>query len=85
MNFPGFISAYRNENGFIELYIFKGIYNDIDMYENMDDNKMPQHNKTINDDGSVIYELLNKKIKRIRCVLKSSIKEIKNKEININI
>ena len=85
MDFPGFISVYRNKNDNIELYIFKGIYNNTDIYQNMDDEKMPVHNKIINEDGSIIYELLNKKIKRIHCVLKSSIKEIKDKEININI
>lgn len=81
--FPEFVSLYINENNKTCIYYFRGLDNDNNfIYQEFNEEQMPDHIKIINDDGSIIYEFKNK-ITSIKCHLISDFKDIKDKNIKI--
>ena len=69
--FPAFVSMFINNIGKTCIYYFRGLDKDNQyIYQQINEEQMPPHNTTINDDGSVIYEFKTK-ITHIKCKLVS--------------
>lgn len=69
--FPSFVSLFTNDAGNTCIYYFRGLDKDNQyIYQQINEEQMPPHNTTINDDGSVIYEFKTK-ITHIKCRLVS--------------
>lgn len=81
--FPAFVSLYTNEHNKTCIYYFRGLNEDNQwLYQQFNEDQMPQNNKIITEDGSIIYEFQNK-INSIKCHLISNFEDIENKIINI--
>jgi hypothetical protein len=69
--FPGFVSIYRDDEGFVHLYFFPGIdkynkqiYRSLDLSNIEFDYKYTKHT-----DNAIDYKFTDKKIIKIRCKL----------------
>ena len=81
--FPAFVSLFINDTGKTCIYYFRGLTAENEfIYQQINEEQMPPHNTTINDDGSVIYEF-NNKITHIKCRLVSLRDDIPDKIIYI--
>ena len=68
--FPGFVSIYKDDNGYINLYFYPGLSVDVkDIYWPLELTNEYEYIKNIREDKSVIYQFINKKIKKIKCKL----------------
>ncbi len=86
MNLPGYITAYKDNDGYVYLYMFPGIYFDKHIYQYIDETKLSKFNKEILDDSSVKYKFINKNIHKITALLISNFPEkIKNKSVIIKL
>ena len=82
--FPGFVSIYKDKDNYVNLYFYPG-YTDanFEIYRPIELTNEYEYVKNINDDNSIIYKFINKKIKKIKCKLISFDDEIKNVILNI--
>lgn len=79
--FPAYISLFINDSNNMCIYYFRGLTeNNNYVYQEFNEEKMPKHNKIVNEDGSIIYEL-ESKIISINCHLISNYPNIKDKYI----
>ena len=64
--FPGFVSIYKDDNKYINLYFYPGLSdNGTDIYRPLELTNEYEYIKNIREDKSVIYQFINKKIKKI--------------------
>lgn len=79
LKIPGFVTIYRDENGYVHLYFFPGIVDNHTEYNNIDitDIKI-KYSYTKYIDGAIDYKFENKLVTKIFCKL---IKTGTNKEI----
>lgn len=81
--FPAFITLYNTEDNKTNIYYFRGLTDSENwIYQMFNEEQLPEHNKIINEDGSVIYEFKNK-ITNIKCKLVSLIEYVPDKIIFI--
>ena len=81
--FPPFVSLFINDVGKTCVYYYRGLTsNNTYAYQLFKEEDLPEHTKTINNDGSVIYTF-DKKIKKIQCKLISE--NFENKKISISL
>ncbi len=68
--FPGFVSIYKDEDGYINLYFYPGLTEENkDIYWPLELTNEYEYVKNIREDKSVIYQFINKRIKKIKCKL----------------
>lgn len=85
MLFPGFVTYFIDERGYLHLYFFPGI----DNYNSLYYNKLDLNSKNIsykqinNHDGSIEYIFKTKNIIKINCKLISKYNDITYKELII--
>ena len=85
MLFPAFVSVYINTNNKVCLYYFRGLDEQCNwIYQQFNEEQMPENTKIINDDGSIIYEFKHH-VNAINCHLISDKENIKDKNINIKV
>lgn len=83
---PSFITSYIDNKGYIHLYFYPGLDDDLDnIYENV---KLETGNikyiEIPHVDGSVEFKLLNKNIIKFHCkLINKKTKEIEYKNINV--
>ena len=71
--FPPFVSLFINDSGKTCIYYWRGLDSDGKFaYQMFNESDLPKYTKTINDDGSIIYEF-KRKINNIQCTLISDI------------
>lgn len=76
--FPGFVTIYKDNNGFINLYFYPGLNDDNEfIYKPLELINYNDYNKIVNNDNSIIYKFNSNKIKSINCKL------ISNNDISI--
>ena len=86
MDMPGYITAYKNENGNICLYMYPGLLDNKFIYQYIDEEKLPSFKKIINNDGSILYIFDHKNIKHISACLISNFKsKINDKNVSITL
>lgn len=71
MEFPGFVNAYRDDEGYAHIYFFAGINEDGTPIYNDDIsiNDKFTHKDTRNEDGSIDIKFDDKNVVRIHCKL----------------
>jgi hypothetical protein len=81
--FPAFITLYNTKDNKTNIYYFRGLTDSENwIYQMFNEEQLPEHNKIINEDGSVIYEFKNK-ITNIKCKLVSAQEYVPDKIIFI--
>lgn len=82
---PGYITLYKDDDGFIHLYFFQGLTDDNRTYYNKLDlpNGKYKYKVINNEDNSYEYIFENKNIKRISCNLISYNNNSFNKILDI--
>ena len=87
MDFPGYITVYKNKDGNICLYMFPGLLNEKFIYQYIDESKLSSFKKETHNDGSIIYILgKHKNIKHIDACLISNFQEkISDKLVSITL
>ena len=85
MIFPGYITLFKDSEGFIHLYFFPGIDdNETFYYKDLDLSKCNvKYSETINDDSSKEYIFENKNIIKIVCKLIDNLGNLHVKELTI--
>ena len=82
---PGYITLYKDDDGFIHLYFFQGLTDDNRTYYNKLDlpNDKYKYKVIVNNDNSSEYIFENKRIKSMSCNLVSYNNKILNKILTI--
>lgn len=83
--FPGYVTMFKDNNGFIHLYFYPGLdENENFYYKDLDlSNCQLIYNEIANNDGSKEYVFENKNIIRIVCKLIDNKGELHIKELKI--
>ena len=83
---PGYITAYKDNEGNVCLYMFPGLLDNKFIYQYINEEKLSNFSKTINEDSSVLYTFNHKSIKHINACLISNFKDkIPDKTIYITL
>lgn len=86
MDIPGYITAYKNEDDNVCLYMFPGLLDNKFIYQYIDEEKLPSFKKFINNDGSVLYIFNHKTIKHISaCLISNFESKINDKIVSITL
>lgn len=69
--FPGFVSSYKDTDGYMVLFFFPGIDEDeSNIYKHLDLSKCNvRYTEKKNDDGSIEYTLKSRNIAKVTCKL----------------
>ena len=82
--FPGFVSIYKDDDSYINLYFYPGFGDDdFEIYRPIELTNEYEYEKNINKDKSIIYKFINKRIKKIKCKLISFENEVKTITLEI--
>lgn len=83
--FPEFVLLYNDTNN-TYIYYFRGLTEDNKcIYQDFNESNIPEHEKFINEDGSIIYKFIDNSIKSMHCKLISNFENIPNKDFFIKI
>ena len=86
MDIPGYITAYKDNEGNVCLYMFPGLLNNKFIYQYIDEEKLPSFRKIINKDASVQYIFDHKTIRHINaCLISNFEQKIPNKSVSITL
>ena len=86
MDMPGYITAYKDNEGNVCLYMFPGLLDNQCIYQYINEETLSNFSKTIYEDSSVLYTFKHKPIKHINACLISNFKDkIPDKTIYITL
>ena len=86
MDIPGYITAYRNNDGNVCLYMFPGLLDNKFIYQYINEETLSSFKKIVNEDASIVYIFEHKTIKHIEVYLISNFKDkIPDKSIYITL